>query len=281
MFLMKVNEETRFPHPVLSADTGDYVQGEFAITLNVAEQISRSDVTLDYEVSLTQSDLRELVVTHEADLGIFVNCKETYYSRLIPLGLDPGRFSFEPGTLSGRVNVRPMIWTRKLVIGFPLKEAHPEFGGGVTDFASGTILALGEECTISVGREKLAQMDTIFTIAKAEQLPAATLSVYLGEQKIKILGAPDIYETLNRLRDLAAGKPTVLNGVYLPAVMQVLDILREGGDAYEGLRWYRVFDAKCAYFGINTAEPDIWLDAQKLLQSPFSEIHRNAGIYGS
>jgi hypothetical protein len=70
-------------------------------------------------------------------------------------------------------------------------------------------------------------------------------------------------------------------GVYLPAVMQVLDILREGGDAYEGLRWYRVFDAKCAYFGINTAEPDIWLDAQKLLQAPFSEVHRNAGIYGS
>ncbi len=140
-------------------------------------------------------------------------------------------------------------------------------------------MALGEESTISVGREKLAQMDSIFTIAKADNLAASTLSVYLGEQKIKILVAPDIYDTLNRMRDLSAGKPTVLNGVYLPVVMQVLDMLRDGGEAYEGLRWYRIFDAKCAHYQINTQDPDIWLDVQKLLQGPFSEIHRNASLY--
>jgi hypothetical protein len=90
-----------------------------------------------------------------------------------------------------------MVWTRRVVGSFSLANAHEEFGGGATDFGSGTILALGEESTISVGREKLAQMDSIFTIAKADNLAASTLSVYLGEQKIKILVAPDIYDTLS------------------------------------------------------------------------------------
>jgi hypothetical protein len=276
---MKLNDESRFPHPVLSPNTGDYADGEFGITLNVSEQVSLGDVTFDFEVRLTQTDLHELVRSHGADVGIFINCRETYYSDLIPLGLEAGRFTFGPGKLSGRVTVRPMVWTRRAVTSFSLANAHEEFGGGATDLASGTILAIGEESTISVGREKLAQMDSIFTIVKAEDLAPSTISVYLGEQKIRILVATDIYDTLNRMRDLSAGKPTVLNGVYVPAVMQILDMLRDGGEAYEGLRWHRIFDAKCAHYQINTQDPEIWLDAQKLLQAPFSEVHRNASLY--
>src|SRR5258708_3670831 len=117
---MKLNEETRFPHPVLSPDTGDYGEGEFGVTLKVSEQINRGDVTFDYEVTLTQPDLCDLVRTHGADLGIFVNCRETYYSDLVQLGLEPGRFTFEPGKLLGRVTVRPMVWTRRVVTNFPL-----------------------------------------------------------------------------------------------------------------------------------------------------------------
>lgn len=156
---MKLNDESRFPHPVLSADTGDYADGEFGVTLVVSEQVSRGDVTFDYDVKLTQSDLHHLVRSHGADVGVFINCRETYYSELIPLGLDAGRFTFPPGKLSGSVSVRPMVWTRRVVSPFSLANAHEEFGGGAIDFESGTILALGEESTISVGREKLAQMD--------------------------------------------------------------------------------------------------------------------------
>ena len=80
---------------------------------------------------------------------------------------------------------------------------------------------------------------------------------------------------MNRLRGLTIGKPIVLNSVYLPAVMQVLDSLKDGGSTYEGRRWYRVFDAKCTHLGINTDLPDLWSDAQKLLQTPFLEINHN------
>jgi hypothetical protein len=278
---MKMSDTTRFPHPVLSATTGDYKSGEFSIRLSAAEVPDKAEVALDFEVTLSQPDIHALVISDNASVGIFVNCRETYYSRLVPLGLAGGRFTFEQGALLGRVVVRPMVWTRKAVFGFPVTDCHPEFGTNPLNFASGTVLALDAESVMHVGHDKLAQMESIFTIAKADDLENGTLSVFLESDKIKILVAPDIHDTVNRLRGLAHGKPIVLNSVYLPAVMQVLDNLRDSASTYEGRRWYKVFDAKCSHLGINLLTPDLWKDAQKLLQTPFSEINKSREILDS
>lgn len=278
---MKINERTRFPHPVLSPSTGDYQVGEFSIRLNVAEVPDKADVALDFEVDLTQPDIRALVESGVASVGIFVSCRDTFYSRFVPLGLGGGRFAFERGALLGRVSVRPMIWTQKPLTGFSLKDCHPEFGSATIDFTTGTVLALDDELVMHVGRDKLAQIETIFMIAKSEELPPGTLGVYLESDKIKILVAPDIHDTVNRLRDLPHGKPIALNSVFLPAVMQVLDSLRGDVGAFETRRWYRVFDAKCTHLSINKESPNLWQDAQQLLQEPFMTIHKNREILDS
>jgi hypothetical protein len=278
---MKLNEGTRFPHPVLSNATGDYASGKFSIRLAVAEVPNKAEVALDFEVLLDQPEIHALVESNVASVGLFVSCRETYYSRLVPLGLSGGRFSFEPGALLGRVSVRPMIWTRTSVTGFSTASCHPEFGAATKNFEPGTVLALDEELIMHVGRDKLAQIETIFTIAKAEELNPGTLNVFLDSEKIKILVASDIYDTVNRLRGFPHGKPIILNSVYLPAVMQVLDSLRDGASTFESRRWFRVFDAKCTHLSINTAAPELWQDAQKLLQLPFLEIHRNREILDS
>lgn len=275
---MKLNEKTRFPHPVLSASTGDYPTGEFTIKLTVAEVPDKADVALDFEVELTQPDIRALVESNAANVGLFVNCRDTFYSRFVPLGLGGGRFAFERGSLLGRVTVRPMIWTQKPMNGFSLKNCHPEFGASTIDFATGTVLALDDELVMNVGRDKLAQIETIFTIAKADELASGTLDVFLESDKIKILVAADIHETVNRLRELPNGKPIILNSVFLPAVMQVLDNMRGDTGAFEPRRWYRVFDAKCTHLSISKESPNLWKDAQKLLQAPFKAIHNNREI---
>lgn len=276
---MKINEQTRFPHPVLSADTGDYLAGEFSIELTVAEMLDSSRVTFDHRIKLDEPNLQRVVASDHAGVGIFVSCRDTYFSSLIPLGLAGGQFAFEPGALLGRVSVRPMIWSRREIAGYPLAACHAEFGGGKTDFAPGAVLALDQEVTIHVGREKLAQMETIFTIVSSESLPAGELAIDLDADKIRIMVASDIYQKLNTLRGLGHGKSIVLNSVYLPAVMQVLDSLRDGG-AYEDRRWYRVFEAKCTHLSIDIASSDLWRDGQRLLQSPFRHIAENAEILG-
>ncbi|PSH68595.1 hypothetical protein CU102_12590 [Phyllobacterium brassicacearum] len=271
---MKVDERTRFPHPVLSEDTGDYLSGEFRLEVtDVTENVS-DQVILDYTASLTEEGLLGRVADGSAAVGIFVTCLDTYFNRVVPLGLSGGRFSFDPGVLVGRVEIRPLIWARTPIPALTIENCHPEFGEGAISLDTGAVLAFGDLQVLNIGREKLAQMDTIFSIVRDDRLPPDRLSVNLDAERIQVLVAANVHQDLNVLREKAFGPPIVLNGVFLPAVMQVLDTLRWGTSEYEGRRWHRVFTAKCDHLGIDTTNPDLWTDAQRLLLDPFSAVRK-------
>ncbi|MER8817193.1 hypothetical protein NKJ36_25060 [Mesorhizobium sp. M0142] len=276
---MKINERTRFPHPVLSEWTGDYLSGEFRLEITAVAETIGDQVTLEYIASLTEPGLLDQVANGSAAVGIFVTCLDTYFSRLVPLGLAGGRFSFDPGMLVGRVEIRPLAWARGPISSLPISNCHPEFGGGTIALEAGSVLAFGDLQILNIGREKLAQMDTIFSIVRDETRPADQLSVNLDAERIQVLVASNIHHELNALRDKTFGQPIVLNGVYLPAVMQVLDTLRSGDSEYEGRRWHRVFMAKCDHLGIDPRNPDLWTDAQRLLRDPFSAIRKERTFF--
>lgn len=275
---MKINNETRFPHPVLSAETGDYNSGDFQISITVDEALQPSQVTLHCHVTLTQPTLLEMVRSGDAAIGMFITCLDSYLSRPVTVGLEGGALAFQPGELIGKVILRPMIWSRRSLPNFSLVNCHEEFGAGAIELGAGTILALDEPVVINVGREKLAQMDTIFSIAEAKNLADGQLAVTLDSERIKILAASDIFQQLNTLRGNGTGSKIVLNSVYLPAIMEVLNTLKDGSNGYEGLRWFKVFNAKCEHLGINPESPDLWQSAQKLLDMPFKEIVNSRDI---
>jgi hypothetical protein len=278
---MKIHDAMRFPHPVLSEETGDYTSGEFVLEITaVSEAFSSDQVTVDYSAKLTESGLSAAVSGGTASAGIFVSCLDAYYSHAISLGIEGGRFSFDPGVLVGRVEIRPLVWARVDIPEFQLTNCHSEFGGGAMHISAGDILALGELQILNIGREKLAQMDTIFSIVKDETLPSDELSVNLDADRIQVLVAENIHQKVNDLRAKKFGHSIVLNSVYLPAVMQVLDILRTGASDYEGRRWHRIFRAKCEHQGVNVQQPELWRDAQRLLNEPFVEISRATEFWG-
>jgi hypothetical protein len=271
---MKINHETRFPHPVLSTNTGDYLFGEFKIELSVTEIPFPSQVTLNYAITLTEPTLSTAIQNNSAQIGLFVTCFDSYFSDLVPLGLDPSQIAFKPGSLIGKVTIRPMIWARERLLNYPLIACHPEFGEGGINLPSGSILAISDEITMNVGREKLAQMETIFSLAEAAHLPPNKLALDLDSEKITILAASNIYQRVNALRNSQNGKAIVLNSIYLPAVMEILHNLQDSDTGgFEGKRWFKIFNAKCQHLGIEPGKNEIWEDAQKLLQMPFSEIN--------
>lgn len=277
---MKIDSNSRFPHPVLSQDTGDYLSGAFEVDVSVIEKLSASQVTIEYSVKLTEPSLLTAVSDGRAGVGLFVTCPDTYFNELISLALEPNQFSFEPGSLMGKVAMRPMVWARTNLEDFSLLNCHPEFGVGVTRAMAGSVLALDDVLTINIGREKLAQVETIFSIVEAAQLEPDSFALQLDSEKIQIMVAPNIYQKVNRLRNLAVGRPVVFNSVYLPAVMEVLSNLKDGAGGNEGKRWHRVFTAKCEHLGIKLDGTDLWQNAQKLLRNPFSQINSCVEFFG-
>lgn len=270
---MKIDSNSRFPHPVLSQDTGDYLSGAFEVDVSVIEKLSASQVTIEYSVMLTEPSLLAAVSDGRAGVGLFVTCPDTYFNDLIALALEPNQFSFEPGSLMGRVAMRPMVWARTNLEDFSLSNCHSEFGTGAMHVKAGSVLALDDVLTINIGREKLAQVETIFSIVEAAQLDPDSFALQLDSEKIQILVASNIYQKVNTLRKMTVGGPVVFNSIYLPAVMEVLSNLKDGAGGYEGKRWHRVFTAKCEHLGIKLDGNDLWQNAQKLLRNPFSQIN--------
>ena len=269
---MRLSEETRFPHPVLGLETGDFTAGGFDVEFTSVEDRESGALTLEHAITLTEPEIRQLVETERAAAGCFVRCADTFFAELRPMSWPRGRSDFTAGKLLNRVSLRPMIWLLEDLPDWDPGTINPEFSPPVT-LDRGDIIAVGAEHIISVGHEKLKPIESIFELDRSPDVPEGTLQVDPDRDRITILAGPGTYETIRLLREQAGGRPVVMNAVYLPAVMEVLDALRMSEDGYQGRRWYQTFVAKCDAKGIDpSADLSILESAQKLLDGPAGSL---------
>lgn len=265
---MRFSEETRFPHPVLGSNTGDFTAGVFDMSFLSSEVLATGALTLKHSTILTEDGIRELVETGKASVGCIVRCADTYHTELRTLAWPSGRSDFAAGSLLNRVSLRPVIWLKSDLPSWDPGTIHPEFSPPLS-LVHGDIIAIGDEHIISVGQAKLAPIESIFELDSSPEVPEGTLRVELERDRITILSGEKTHETILLLREQVRGKPVVMNAVYLPAVMEVLDALSDGAEQYEGQRWYAPFIARCDSRGIDlSAGSSILESAQTLLDDP-------------
>ncbi len=269
---MRLSEQTRFPHPVLGLKTGDFIAGRFDVEFTLVENTRSGAFSLQHTISLTEPEIRQLVETDKAAAGCFVRCADTFFAELRPMSWPEGRSDFTAGKLLNRVSLRPIVWLAKDLPDWNPGTINPEFVPPVT-LDRGDIIAVGAEHIISVGKAKLKPIESIFELDRSPDVSEGTLQVDPDRDRITILAGPETYETICLLREQAGGRPVVINAVYLPAVMEVLDALRMTGDAYSRHRWYDTFLAKCDAKGIDpSADSSILDSAQILLDRPASVL---------
>jgi hypothetical protein len=269
---MKINNDTRFPYPVLSRVTGDYKEGSFSISVFIEETPSSGKLKVGYTVSLQETKLPVEIENRNAVVGISVTCLETYYNQATILDKTNGSLEFAPGLLKGRVSIIPLIWSVNEIKSYSNDKLHDEYENLSWDFKTGSVLAIGNELIINVGHEKLAPMESIFSLAKNNEVPPGEIKVQADTDNITIHAHPDTYQTINNLRGTKIGQSILLNSIYLPAVMEVLSHLRDGETNFAGKKWYKVFNAKCEHLNIEYKTGNFLDDAQKLLKSPINKI---------
>lgn len=269
---MKIDETMRYPHPVLSEFTGDYPGRSFSMEFEITEQPSTGSLQLRHSHVVSDGGINTLLQSGQASIGIIVVCLETYYNSLVPLDPQGSPVDFPAGTLRGRVSIRPVIWTAQNVTAFSSDGLHPDFSDIAWDFSRGTILAIGLEQIVNIGKEKLAPMETIFSLSPKEGLAEGDIQVSLDGEKITILVSPATCKRMHALRRDKSTKAILLNSVFLPVVMDVLASLRGNEAEHAEKRWYKIFSAKCDHLGIKIHDCEPLRDALKLLKYPFHRI---------
>jgi hypothetical protein len=258
--------------------TGDYLQGSFSISITrSAINPATGKLEMDYAVSLEEPKLKLKLNTGTVIPGVFITCLDVYYSELLPLEDMDGTLEFGPGKLKGKVSIRPFLWAGENIKNYSNKNLHEDYGNELWDFYTGSILAIGNEFETYIGPEKLAPMESIFSIAKSDEVTEGEIKLDTGRENITILCNQKTFEVLNILRGTNDGKATLLSSIYLPAVMEVLSQLRDDHAPFEDKKWYRVFMSKCNYHKIDHTG-SILEDAQKLLQLPVKRLLELEGM---
>lgn len=274
---MRISENTRFPHPVLGLDTGDFIVGEFSVEVGVKENRSTGAVTLEHAITLTEPGITALVEGNQASVGCIIKCVDTFFSDLRQMAWSTGRTDFSPGLLLNRVSLRPIVWLKTDLSEWDPGTIHHEFEPPVS-LSAGDIIAVGEELIISVGQAKLSPIESIFDLVKSESIPEGTFEVDATGHRIALLVNEEMFRTLAQLRLKADGPEILMSSVYMPAIMEVLDILRNENTSCEYLRWYQPLLAKCDLKGL-CIEPNMSTlkAAQILLERPVARLGKLVG----
>lgn len=269
---MRINNRTSFPHPVLSEMNDDYLEGEFSVGIDVQESRKVGSVQINYEINITELSIKKLIDSGMAHVGMFIVCNRTYYNEYHRLNDTKGEIVFNVGELRNRTVFRPLVCVDKSISVFNSPNLHEEFYGINWGFKPADILAIGSELVIEVGLDKLAPMETIFELAISEDIPEGETRVDLGHEKIRIAASKKTCSRIDVLRGSSVGKLALLNGVYLPVVMETLSALSNQDEDFSQRSWFSVFSAQCRHRGVDLAKPNLLEDAQKLLMSPLGSL---------
>lgn len=274
---MRIPENTRFPHPVLGLDTGDFVVGEFSVQIEVIENRSTGAVTLEHAITLTESGILALVESNKASVGCIIKCADTFFSDLRQIAWSTGKTDFTPGLLLNRVSLRPIVWLKTDLNEWNPGTIHHEFEPPLS-LNNGDIVAIGEELIFSVGQAKLAPIESIFDLVRSESISEGMFEVDTTGHRIALLVNEKMFQTLAQLRSITDGPEILMSSIYMPAIMEVLDALRNTDQSYEHLRWYQPFLAKCDLKGVHL-EPNMSIleAAQILLERPVARLSKLVG----
>ena len=274
---MRIPENTRFPHPVLGLDTGDFVVGEFSVQIEVIENRSTGAVTLEHAITLTESGILALVESNKASVGYIIKCADTFFSDLRQIAWSTGKTDFTPGLLLNRVSLRPIVWLKTDLNEWNPGTIHHEFEPPLS-LNNGDIVAIGEELIFSVGQAKLAPIESIFDLVRSESISEGMFEVDTTGHRIALLVNEKMFQTLAQLRSITDGPEILMSSIYMPAIMEVLDALRNTDQSYEHLRWYQPFLAKCDLKGVRL-EPNMSIleAAQILLERPVARLSKLVG----
>lgn len=268
---MKLNERMRYPHPVLSEYSSDYVSGEFRCEFE-QNLTPENELRLVGNLAVTDPTLATLISTQKAAVGYFVVCRRTYFNFLQVASLARTEKFFDATRLYGTVLIRPVIWTLAPLDNFSSPLFDTEFGKSVK-VAKGSVIALGPEFRFSMDRKKYKPFDSIFELAENATVPAGTFAVDPDQDRITITAEPKTYRSVADMRGPTSGRAILLSAVYMPAVMEVLARLQSNDRSLESRKWYQVFKAKCDDLGINPADPSqsALQVAQQLLRQPLKQ----------
>ena len=277
---MRFDPGKAWPHPVLRPLKygDDYPHAEFEVDIEVRRAQGSTAVAVDVQFELSDPDLLKLVAEGKAHYVLLIKAPKTHFRDLVESADPHVKRQFSAGDLSGRVEFAPFLTCTQDLLAFRATKWHPEFAGRTFDIGAGTVLAedIPKDYWIDTADE--TPLGSIFGHKPRADLPDGLWGLELAEDRIWIVMSNADATQYEAARNQAHTKPDgqyLMNGLYLPALMAVLNEVDKSADDYRDYRWFASLDERleaveCQPLGSSNANR--WIDAQKVLDQPFLKM---------
>ena len=274
---MKFDPGKAWPHPVLRPPSygDDYPQAEFEVEIEVKRIKGSTAVEVYAEFELSDPSLLQLVKQDKARFALLVKAPKTRCRQLLQSGKPNIKQSFSAGELSGRVEFAPFLVCTRALSGFRVDGWHPDFSGRTFDIAAGAVLAEDVSKDYWIDTADEAPLGSIFGHKSRPGLPNGHWEYELAEDRVWIVMPDADAKRYEAARNRANNQPEaqyLMNGLYLPALVAVLNHVDQNVNDYNGYRWFASLDQRLEVVGckhLGDESSNRLIDAQKLLDSPF------------
>ena len=277
---MRFDPSKAWPHPVLRPPQygDDYPHAEFEVEIEVRRVQSSTAVEVVIEFELSDPDLFHLIEEGLAQYVLLIKASKTHFRDLIESNERAIQKVFPAGDLSGRVEFSPFVVATGELTGFRAAGWHSDFSGRTFDIGAGSVLAEDVPKDYWVDTADEAPLGSIFGHRTQPSMANGRWQCELADDRIWI----EMSDADSRKYDLARNqvnhKPEgqyLMNGLYLPALVTVLNEVDRSADEYRDYRWFTFLDQRLQEVGcspLGTINSDRLTDAQKVLDSPFPKM---------
>ena len=288
---MRFDPGKAWPHPVLrpSSYGDDYPQAEFEVEIEVKQVKGSTAIEVYADFELSDPSLLQLVEQNKARFVLLIKAPKTHCRQLLQSAERHIKQSFSAGELSGRAEFVPFLVCTQALSRFRADGWHADFDGRTFDIAAGAVLAEDVPKDYWIDTADEAPLGSIFGHKRRSDLSDGRWEYELAEDRVWIVMSNADAERYESAREHANNQPEgqyLMNGIYLPALLAILNDVDQNIDDYSHCRWFASLDQRleaveCPLLG-NLGSNRL-LDAQKLLDFPFPRMPMiaNAEIDGS
>lgn len=230
-----------YTYPVLSEERKDYVDSIFDVEVQY-KMNSVNNLFLNFEIEMNNCELRNMLLTGEAEYVVHIECANTSFRTTIHAITNQISKDIPIGRINGRLEIIVLIVAKKDIYNFVNSKWEDDYQGLSFELSKGSILAYKNIPSFNVIKnyEELNNTGSIFKIYKRLTNEPKPMEVDLSMSQIGIGLGIEEYNIYSRFCCKEEFQPILNSMIIFPALVYVFEELKQenGIDNYEDRNWY-------------------------------------------
>lgn len=270
---MKLDLNTSFGYPVLRPQNDDYIESaiQSSVDFHVTENLE--DVEISYHISLSVSELKDLIAEGKARMILYIECRDTWFDCAHDASDLRGSVKFKSAMFKGQVVLTTLLISSQDIVDYSSTKFHPEYQGAKFNILENQILAFDEQQAVFISREIFKNISSLFDYVANDNYSDGEWGVDLESNHINIVANQTQLGCLRAGENTVQGKAALLNGIFLPALAYAIFSTKDDSGQYESYTWYNVLQSKMSVLSAKDKQMPL-LAAQKLLRSPLIWLNK-------